>query len=236
MNEPLVLMPGMMCDARLFLPQITAFSADRAVQVANITQGEKIEVMAEAVLKDAPEKFALAGLSMGAIVAMEVQRRAPERVTRIALMDTNSQAETPPVAAMREPQIVGARTGRLAEVMRDVMRPEFLAPGPRRHEVLDLMQQMAMDLGPEVFVRQSRALQRRPDQQKTLRKLRVPALVLCGEHDGLTPVRRHDFMAGLIPYATLNIIPDAGHIPTLEQPDATTAALRHWLGAPLVLR
>ncbi len=240
MNEPLVLIPGMMCDARLFLPQIIAFSAERPVHIAEITSGDTIEEMARNLLETAPPRFALAGLSMGGIVAMEVMRRAPDRITRIALMDTNSQAETPPVAAMREPQIISARTGRLAEVMRDAMRPEYLAPGSRRPEILALMHRMAMDFGPEqgpeLFVRQSRALQRRPDQQKTLRKMRVPALVLCGEHDGLTPPRRHDFMAGLIPYAKLAIIPDAGHLPTLEQPEATNEALRAWFAAPLILR
>ena len=96
-------------------------------------------------------------------------------------------------------------------------------------EVLNLMYQMAEDLGPEVFVKQSRALQRRPDQQGTLRKCKVPTLILCGEHDKLTPVRRHEFMAELIPGAHLEIIKDAGHIPTLEQPEATNAALRAWL-------
>ncbi len=236
MNEPLLFIPGMMCDARLFLPQIVAFSGERAVHVANLSREESVEEMAQAVLDAAPERFALAGLSMGGIVAMEVLRRAAERVTRVALMATNSQAETPPVAALREPQIVGVKAGRLEEVMRDVMRPEYLAPGPRRMEILALMYEMATNLGEGVFIRQSRALQRRPDQQKTLRKIRMPALVLCGEHDGLTPVRRHDFMAGLIPYAKLKVIPDAGHLPTLEQPAATNAALRDWLAEPLVLR
>ncbi len=228
--EPLVLIPGMMCDARLFLPQILAFSGERAVHVANITGADTVEGMAEAVLEAAPERFALAGLSLGGIVAMEVIRRAPGRVSRIALMDTNAQAEPPPVAAGREPQIVAVMAGRLEEVMEEVMRPEYLAPGPHRMELIRMMCEMALDLGEGVFVRQSRALQRRPDQQKTLRTIRVPALVLCGEHDGLTPVRRHDFMAMLIPGATLRIIPDAGHLPTLEQPSATNAALREWLG------
>jgi pimeloyl-ACP methyl ester carboxylesterase len=95
---------------------------------------------------------------------------------------------------------------------------------------------MALNNGPEVFERQARALQRRRDQQSTLRKCKVPALVLCGEHDGLTPVKRHTFMAELIPYAKLQIIEGAGHLPTLEQPDATTEALRQWMTQPFVLR
>lgn len=236
MAEPLLLIPGMMCDARLYTPQITEFSAQRAVHVASVTKCETIEEMAKKVLDSAPAHFALAGLSMGGMVAMEILHRAPERVTRVALMDTNSQSETPAIAASREPQIVGVMAGRLAEVMGDVMRPEYLAAGPRRNEILALTQQMAIVLGEGEFVRQSRALQRRPDQQKTLRKIRMPALVLCGAEDRLTLPRRHEFMSELIPYANLRIIDGAGHIPTLEAPEATNAALREWLDAPLVLR
>ena len=236
MSEPLLLIPGMMCDARIFGPQIAEFSAERAVHVASVTNCETIEIMAQRVLDGAPAHFALAGLSMGGMVAMEIVHRAPERVTRVALMDTNSQAETPAIAATREPQIVGVMAGRLTEVMADVMRPEYLAAGPMRTEVLALMQEMALVLGEGEFVRHSRALQRRPDQQKTLRKIRVPALVLCGAQDPLTPPRRHEFMSELIPYATLRIIEGAGHLPTIEAPTATNAALREWLNAPLVLR
>ncbi len=232
MRDPLVLLPGMMCDARLFLPQIAAFSSERSVQVAPITVGETIEEIAQNVLAAAPERFALAGLSMGGIVAMELLRVAPDRVTRIALMDTNCQPEMPTVAAAREPQIVGAKTGRLEEIMRDEMKPNYLAPGPRRTDVLNIVMEMALDLGPEVFIRQSRALQRRPDQQGTLRRAKTPALIMCGEHDALCPIRRHEFMALLMPNARLEIIADAGHLPTLEQPEVTTDLLRRWLSSP----
>lgn len=236
MREPLVLLPGMMCDARLFSAQIADLSKDHAVTVAPITQGERIGEIASQLLPMLPEKFALAGLSMGGIVAMEILRRAPDRVSRIALMDTNPLAETPASAAAYEPMIVGARAGRLDEVLASAMRAEYLAPGVHRAEVMALLQDMGRALGPEVLVRQARALQRRQDQQKTLRRCKCPALVLCGEHDGLTPVKRHTFMAELIPYAELKIIENAGHLPVLEQPAATTAALRGWLAQPLVLQ
>ena len=236
MAEPLLLIPGMMCDARVYSPQIAEFSIERAVHIASLAKCETIGDMAQSVLDSAPEHFALAGLSMGGMVAMEVLRRAPQRVTRVALMDTNSQSETPAIAASREPQIVGVLAGRLAEVMTDVMRPDYLAESPKRAEILSLVQDMALAIGEGDFVRQSRALQRRPDQQKTLRKIRMPTLVLCGAQDTLTLPRRHQFMSELIPYATLRIIDDAGHVPTLEAPEATNAALREWLEAPLVLR
>ncbi|MEM6305189.1 MAG: alpha/beta fold hydrolase [Pseudomonadota bacterium] len=236
MAEPLVLLPGMMCDARLFGPQIAELSADTAVMCAPVTQGERIEEIASNLLDQLPKRFALAGLSMGGIVAMEILRRAPDRITRIALLDTNPLAETPAAAANREPQIVKVRSGRLAEVMRDEMKPNYLAPGPFRNDVLALVMDMAETLGPEVFIRQSRALQRRRDQQAVLRKCKVPALVLCGAHDQLCPVKRHEFMSELIPYARLVVLEHAGHLPTLEQPAETTQALRDWMKQPWVLQ
>lgn len=236
MQEPLVLLPGMMCDARLFGPQIAELSSEFAVMIAPITQGERIEEIASGLLAVLPAKFALAGLSMGGIVAMEILRRAPERVSRVALMDTNPLAETPQSSAAYEPLIVGAKSGRLEEVLSGFMQPDYLAPGPHRTEVLALVREMGLYLGPDVFTRQARALQRRRDQQSTLRKCKVPALVLCGEHDGLTPVKRHTFMAELIPYAKLCVIEGAGHLPTLEQPAQTTAALRDWMTQPFVLQ
>ena len=234
--EPIVFLPGMMCDARLFAPQLDALSRDRAIMVAPTCVGERIEEIASNVLTSAPAKFALAGLSMGGIVAMEVYRRAPDRVTRIALMDTNPISETPERAAAREPQIVKVKAGQLREVMRDEMKPQYLAPGPYRSEILQLCMEMAEDLGPEVFLRQSRALQRRRDQQSTLRKIKCPALVLCGEHDKLCTPERHQFMAELIPYSVFKVIGGAGHLPTLEQPKLVTDLMQEWLTQPFVLQ
>ncbi len=236
MGEALVLLPGTMSDARLFGPQIAELSSDTAVMVAPVTQGERIEEIASGLLDLLPKRFALAGLSLGGVVAMEILRRAPDRVARIALINTSPLAETPGVAANREPQIVKVRSGRLAEVMREQIKPSSLAPGPYRGEVLELAMDMAQTLGPEVFIRQSRALQRSKDQQVTLRKCKVPALVLCGAYDPAHPVKRHEFMAELIPYARLRVLENAGQLPTLEQPEETTAALRDWLKQPLVLQ
>ena len=232
--EPLVLLPGLMCDARLFGPQIAEMSADTAVMCAPITRGERVEEIASGLLDLLPKRFALAGLSMGGIVAMELLRRAPDRITRIALIATNPLAETPVIAAEREPQIVKVRSGRLFEVMRDEIKPNYLAPGPQRADVMDLVMDMAETLGPEVFIRQSRALQRRRDQQLVLRKCKVPALVMCGAHDQLCPVKRHTFMAELIPYAELVVLENAGYLPTLETPAEATAALRNWMRQPMV--
>jgi len=236
MTEPVVFLPGLMCDTRLFAPQLVALGRDRPVMVAPITGGERIEEIASGLLTLLPAKFALAGLSMGGIVAMEILRRAPDRITRLALMDTEPLAETPQVAAWREPLIVKARSGALDAALAEVLRPEHLAPGPRRLDVLAQMRDMAHGLGAQAFVKQMRALQRRRDQQATLRRLKAPTLVLCGAEDTLTPVKRHAFMAELIPNAVFRIIEGAGHIPTLEAPEATSDALQEWLGQPYVLR
>ena len=226
---PLVLLPGMMCDARLFAPQIAAFSAGRAVQVAPIGGADTVSELAADVLAHAPPHFSLAGLSMGGIVAMEVIRQAPDRVLGLALLDTNPKAENANVAARRDPQIASVQAGRLASVMRDEMKPNYLTDGPHRADILDLCMAMADSLGAQVFVNQSRALQTRPDQQDTLRNVTCPTLILCGRDDALCPVARHDLMHGLVVGSTLRVIENAGHLPTLEQPEQTTAALAHWL-------
>lgn len=229
MTLPLVLLPGMMCDARLFGPQIAALSPDRPVIVADLARHDSIRDMAAAVLAGLPGRFALAGLSMGGIVAMEMLARAPGRIARLALLDTNPFAETPAMRARRAPQIDAVRQGRLAAIMRDEMKPNYLADGPHRAEILDLCMTMALDLGPDVFVRQSRALADRDDLTAALAAYPGPALVLCGAEDRLCPVARHLAMKALMPQAALEILSGAGHLPTLERPRATTALLRRWL-------
>lgn len=236
MTETVVFLPGLMCDARLFGPQIADLSRDHAVMVAPITQGERIEEIASALLDLAPSRFALAGQGMGGIVAMELYRRAPERVTRLALMDTTPLPETSQIAAMRDPQIIRARSGRLEEVLAEELRLNDLAPGPHQRDVRALVLDMARGLGAEVFARQSRAMQRRRDQQGTLRRINVPTLVLCGAEDARYPIKRHSFMAEMIPKADLRVVDGAGHMPTLDQPEAVTQALRDWLAQPLLLR
>tara|TARA_R110002073_G_scaffold195324_1_gene354390 strand:- start:192 stop:995 length:804 start_codon:yes stop_codon:yes gene_type:complete len=236
MIEPLVMIPPMLCDARVYYAQLAALSGELPITFVPITRGERIEEMASAILSWLPNKFALAGMGMGGMVAMEILRRAPDRVTRVAFISTNAQADSPEVSALREPLIVAAKTGRFDDAVRGELKPSWLAPGPYRADVMSLVSDMARALGPDAYVRQSRAMQRRKDQQDILRRIKQPALVMCGAHDGLNTVRRHEFIAELIPYARLEIIDDAGHLPTLENPGAVTRALRAWLKQPLVLR
>lgn len=144
---------------------------------------------------------------------------------RLVLIGTTPLAESPQHAAAREPLVIAARTGRIGEVM-DQMRPAgSFAPGPARMQAQRLMREMAQDLGGDAFARQTRALQRRRDQQSTLRRMRQPATVLCGEYDSIYPPKRHRFMADLIPGARVEVIADAGHLPVLDQPEACVQAI-----------
>lgn len=232
MAEPLLLLPGLMADFRVFSHQIKAFGRERAIHLVPVSAATSVAVMAKEALENAPARFALAGHGLGAMVAMEILRQAPERVARIALLSCSPLAETPQDRAAREPRIVGAQAGRLAEIIQEEFPVTCLGPGPRRAAAAKKIADMAADLGGEIYLRQSRAMQRRPDQQKVLRTTRAPALILCGAHDTITPPRRHEFMAELMPSAELVVLEEAGHQPLLEAPEAVTAAMTHWLAAP----
>jgi pimeloyl-ACP methyl ester carboxylesterase len=224
---PLVLIPGMMCDARMW----GGIDAGLGLPVLHHlpTQAETMSDLAALFLADAAPRFALAGLSMGGILAMEILRQAPDRVSHLALLDTNPRAEVPEAQVRRAPQIDRALAGDLEGVMREDMKPNYLSPGPNQAAILDLCMEMALALGAEVFSRQSRALRDRQDQQATLAAFKGPALVLMGAEDRLCPLDRHQLMHSLMPQSRLTIIPRAAHLPPLEQPKATARALREWL-------
>ena len=229
---PLVLLPGSLCDARVFAPQIEALAGERSVSVGDLTRDDSIDAMAERVLKAAPARFALGGLSLGGIVAMAVVARAPERVERLALLDTNHRDERPERRARRQAEIDSvAREGLIAFFLREVF-PWFPAAdaAPERIESLrGITTAMADACGPAVFGRQWIALRDRADHTEALRRYRGPTLVLCGDGDRLCPPSRHAEMTTLIENAAWVTIPDAGHLPTLDQPESVTAALRSWL-------
>ena len=224
---PVLLLPGMMCDARLFAPQLIAL-AEYDCSVMAITEYDTVADLAAHILDHAPPKFALAGLSMGGIVAMAIVAQASERVEKLCLMDTNPLAEIPEIQQRREPQIAKVRAGQLRQVMQQEMKPLYLADS-ERVDILDLCLDMAQSLGAEVFERQSRALQSRPDQCPALRDYSGKTLILHGRHDRLCPQDRHELIQECIPHADYVIIEEAGHLPTLEQPEATAEAIRRWL-------
>ncbi len=224
---PLVLIPGMMCDARMWGGIDTTLGVPVIHHLP--TEADSTPALATLFLAHAPPRFALAGLSLGGILAMEILRQAPARIARLALLDTNPRAETPEAQARRAAQIARALAGDLEGVMRDDMKPNYLAPSSRKDEILNLCMDMALSLGPETFARQSRALRDRPDQQATLAAYKGPALVLMGAEDRLCPLDRHQLMHALMPQSHLRIIPGAAHLPPLERPTETAAALRDWL-------
>lgn len=234
--EAVVFIPGLMADARLFLPQMVRLGASRATQVLLPTMADTVEQMSEMALAGLPGKFALVGHGLGGTLALDIIRRVPERVTRVALMATDPLAEAPQVSASREAVMVAARSGRLAEAITHEIPASALADTPWRVEIMALMLDMALGLGEGVFLRQSRALQRRPDQQKTMRRAKLPALVLAGAADSIVPLRRAEFTAGLMPFGKLVMIAEAGHLAPLEQPEAVSEALETFLSGPILLR
>ena len=229
MTPPLLLLPGMMCDHRLFAPQVAALCTGRQIGVPDFGDGETMEAIAAEILAAAPPRFALAGVSMGGILAMEMMRQAPERISQLALIDTNPFAERDEVRRRRGPQIEAVRQGRLETIMRDEMKPAYFTHLADSRFLRDLCLEMALSVGPQAFIRQSLALRDRPDYSDVLGKVTCPTLILCGRHDILCPVERHEAMKAMIPHARLHIIEGAGHLPTIEAPDEVTQALHDLL-------
>ena len=225
----LILLPGMMCDSRLFMPQVEALRDSMKISVPLPVSAPDMAQLGAEVLAEAPDRFALGGVSMGGILAMEIMHQAPHRVTHLALIDTNPFAEREEVKALRTPQMEAVREDRLAAVMRDEMKPNYFTHRQDSADLLDLTMAMATDLGSDAFIAQSMALRDRPDYEATLRRVTCPTLILCGRHDQLCPVEQHEAMKAMIPHARLCIVEDAGHLPTIETPDIVTTALQELL-------
>jgi len=222
--ENILLLPGMMCDERLWSHQIAA--VDVPVHVADTSKSDNIADMAAQVLAVAPPRFAMAGLSMGGILAFEIWRQAPERVTHLALLDTNPHPDAPSRKSIRFEQIAAAAAGKLEELAIESLKPLYLAKKNRDNEMmLRTILDMALKLGPEVFERQSLAVMNRPDSAPTLASISCPTRVICGREDAICPVHFHEFMAQQIPDAKLVVIDDCGHLSTMERPEVVTNEL-----------
>jgi pimeloyl-ACP methyl ester carboxylesterase len=232
---PLVLLPGTLCDAELWRHQVQQLGDIAAPFVGDLTRDDSIAAMAERVLQAAPARFALAGLSMGAIVALEIMRRAPERVIALALLDTNPAVpDHSQIAAWRE-EIELAESGLFEELVENRWIPSLLeASGSRGVPLRDAIRQMAHHVGPESYVRQLQAQIGRPDSWSSLAAIVCPALLLGGRQDTMCPPALHEAIAAAIPNARLAIIEDCGHLSTLEQSEAVTALLRRWLERILI--
>ena len=226
---PLIFVPGMMLDARLFSPKLRRLRENALSSLPLLRKSQPFPVWRRPFCALHRPDLRWPVSLWEALWLWRSSARLRDRVERLALIDTNPLAELEKVQKNRDRQIAWVcEEGRLAEIMQDEMKPHYLADSPKRADILDLCMDAAMALGPTVFVNQSRALQSRSDQSDTLRRVTVPTLILCGEQDALCPIERHQLMAALIPHANLVVIPGAGHLPTLEQPQATTDALK-WL-------
>lgn len=233
-NPSLVLVPGLLCDSTVWVPQAAALRDLAEIHIAEMFECDSLGAMAEAILEAAPASFALAGHSMGGRVALEIVRRAPERVERLALLDTGYQAL--PQGEAGESEAAGRhRMVALAREMgmramgltwvRAMVHPSRLSDAALMASILDMIDRRT----PEFYAAQIRAMLGRPDATALLPQIRCPTLVLCGRQDTWSPLERHRRLAALIPASTLTIIEDCGHMSTLEQPDGVNAALRWWL-------
>ena len=230
----LILLPGLLCDHALWEPQIGALSDVCVPWVADLTRDDSFASMAARVLTDATsEQFALAGLSMGGYVAMEIMWQAPERVTRLALLDTRATLDTSEETARRHEMMRLARTERGFTPITTRMLPLLIHPARAKDEPLvRVIRDMAERIGVEAYLRQQNAILSRPDFRPLLPRIDCPTLVLCGREDVLTPLERHEEMVRLIPTARLAIIEQCGHLSTLERPYEVNVALRDWLAGP----
>jgi pimeloyl-ACP methyl ester carboxylesterase len=228
-KTPLVLVPGLLCSPALWAPQVAGLGDVADITVADHTRHDSMAAIADSILAKAPEQFALAGLSMGGYIAQQIVLQAPQRVMRLALLDTGSRADTPErkqrrlqLNALAEREGVGRVQ---EELMPLLIHKDRLADKP----FVDLIVQMAVDTGVEAFLRQHTALMARRDNRPLLPSIRCPTLVLVGLQDTLTPLELSEEIAAAIPGAQLEVIEDCGHLSTLERPDAVNRALRAWL-------
>ncbi len=230
MRATLLFLPGTLCDGRLWEAQHQALSSEYPCAVADYRLEESIGAMATAALAQVAGPIIPIGLSMGGMVALEIWRQAPKRVVAMALFDTDPGADTPARRKSRDAQIVAATHGGLRSVVETRLAPSYLSPGSSGNPALRRrIVEMALDQGVGAFAAQVTALATRRDSWPVLGRIRVPVLVACGEDDRICPPHQHRRMASVIPKATFICIEAAGHLPSLEQSEATTRILQSWL-------
>jgi len=229
----LILLPGLLCDAALWQPQLEALGAYCKPCIPKLTQDDSIEAMAARVLREAPaEQFAVAGLSMGGYVAIELARQAPHRVSRLALLDTRARLDTREETGRRMELIRLAQTERGFTPITNRMLPLLIHSERLQDEALiGIVRGMAERTGVEAYIRQQHAVMSRPDARETLGGCQCPTLVLCGRQDLITPLEMSLEMVALLPDAQLTVIEDCGHLSTLEKPREVNTALQAWLEA-----
>jgi pimeloyl-ACP methyl ester carboxylesterase len=226
---PVILVPGLLCSARLYAAQIDALWPFGPVTVADHRRDDSVDAIARRILAEAPPRFALAGLSMGGYIAFAMWRQAPDRIERLALLDTSARNDTPEQTERRRGAIAKAEAGQFDAVF-EAFYPALVHKN--RHgdaELKRTVRGMADATGVEAFIRQQKAIMGRPDMRPELAKIRCKTLVLVGEGDDLTPPPLAQEIAAGIPGAQLAVIPDSGHLSTLERPEPVTQALVEWM-------
>jgi pimeloyl-ACP methyl ester carboxylesterase len=225
----LVLVPGLLCSAPVYGPQIEALWPHGPVTIADHRRDNEIGALAARILAAAAPRFALVGLSFGGYIALAMMRQAPERIDRLALLDTSARPDTPEQCAARHAFIAMAEDGRFGEVV-DTLALRYLHRDRHKDVRLrNIVRAMAADTGPEAFIRQQQATMSRPDSRPRLGDIRCPTLVLGGDSDELTPPDLSREIAAGIPGSKLVIVPACGHLSTIERPEAVNAALAEWL-------
>jgi pimeloyl-ACP methyl ester carboxylesterase len=225
----LLLAPGLLCTKALWSHQIERLSDVADIYLVDTTKDNSLSAMANRALSEAPDQFAFAGLSMGGYLAFEIMRQAPERLTRLALLDTTANADSAEQTIFRKKMIQLARAGKFVEAVRHHI-PLFLHPDKSTQKSWqDSILKMAETIGPLVYEQQLTAIMNRRDSQGILSTFKVPTTLICGRQDSLTPVKIHEDMASSIPKSTLHIVEECGHLSTLEQPSVVTELLRNWL-------
>jgi pimeloyl-ACP methyl ester carboxylesterase len=228
-QTPLLLLPGLLCDRALWAAQLDGLADVADMTVGDLTTADSMAGMAEAVLAAAPPRFALAGLSMGGYVSFEIMRRAPERVMRLALLDTSARADTPAQTKSRKELMSQCVKGDFVGVTPRLL-PRWVHPSRLQDKAFaDNVIAMTRRVGRDAFLRQEKAIMNRPDSRPDLPNIECPTLVLCGHEDQATPPELHREMAADIPNARLAIIPVCGHLSTMERPDEVNRELRAWL-------
>ena len=230
-KTPLLLVPGLLCTAELFAAQRDGLADIADVIVGRHTGHTSMAAIAGEILATAPPRFALGGLSMGGYVTFEIMRRAPERVERLALLDTAARPDQPERTAARRQLIELGRQHGMAAVQRELLPHLIDASRQADKPLADCVVQMAVDTGFEAFVRQQEALITRPDSRGFLKEIKCPALVVVGDGDVLTPPDLAREMHAGIAGSQLVVIPGSGHLSTMEKPEHVNAALRAWLQA-----
>jgi len=231
------LLPGLLCDRASWAPVVPALERHAACRVAEYASEHSLAAMAARVLADAPPAFALAGHSMGGRVALEVVRRAPQRVTRLALLDTGYRSRPDGgagdderrrrLALLAMARMRGMRAmGR--EWMRAMVHPDRLHDPALVEAILAMIGRQT----PDSYAAQIDALLARPDVTDLLRGLGVPTLVACGRQDAWSPLAQHEEIAALVPRSRLVAFDDCGHMAPMERPEAVAAALTAWLAMP----